>query len=84
MKITMLAVDPVTVNIREHNTVYLEVFIYLFLDLNIQAIIGPVGTVANMCPCSTKAVISNTGIFVAIAKKSYGSKLSIFLYAKNH
>ncbi len=33
-----------------------------------------------MCPWSTKAVISNTGIFVAIAKNTlYGSKLSIFL-----
>ncbi len=33
-----------------------------------------------MWPCSTKAVISNTGIFVAIANNTlYGSKLSIFL-----
>ncbi len=35
---------------------------------------------ANMCPWSTKAVISNTGIFVAIDNNTlYGSKLSIFL-----
>ncbi len=34
----------------------------------------------NMCPWSTKAVISNTGIFVAIDNNTlYGSKLSIFL-----
>ncbi len=34
----------------------------------------------NMWPWSTKAVISNTGIFVAIANNTlYGSKLSIFL-----
>ncbi len=33
-----------------------------------------------MCPWSTKAVLSNTGIFVAIANNTlYGSKLSIFL-----
>ncbi len=35
---------------------------------------------SHMCPCSTKAVISNTGIFVAIDNNTlYGSKLSIFL-----
>ncbi len=34
----------------------------------------------DMCPCSTKAVISNTGIFVAIDNNTlYGSKLYIFL-----
>ncbi len=34
----------------------------------------------NMWPWCTKAVISNTGIFVAIANNTlYGSKLSIFL-----
>ncbi len=33
-----------------------------------------------MCPWSTKAVISRTGIFVAIAKNTlYGLKLFIFL-----
>ncbi len=33
-----------------------------------------------MCPCSTKAVISNTAIFVAIDNNTlYGSKLYIFL-----
>ncbi len=33
-----------------------------------------------LCPCSTEAVISNTGIFVAIANNTlYGSKLYIFL-----
>ncbi len=35
---------------------------------------------AQMCPWSTKAVISNTGIFVAIANNTlYGSKLLFFL-----
>ncbi len=34
----------------------------------------------HICPWSTKAVISNTGIFVAIANNTlYGSKLYIFL-----
>ncbi len=34
----------------------------------------------EMCSCSTKAVISNTGIFVAIDNNTlYGSKLYIFL-----
>ncbi len=34
----------------------------------------------RMWPCSTKAVISNTGIFVAIDNNTlYGSKLYIFL-----
>ncbi len=33
-----------------------------------------------MCPCSTKAVISNTGIFVAIDNNTlYESKLYIFI-----
>ncbi len=37
----------------------------------------------NMCPWSTKAVISSTGIFVAIDNNTlYGSKLYIFFYAK--
>ncbi len=43
-------------------------------------------TISNtyMCPCSTKAVISNTGIFVAIANNTlHVSKLLIFCYAKN-
>ncbi len=35
---------------------------------------------SEMCPWSTKAVISNTGIFVAIDNNTlYGSKLYIFL-----
>ncbi len=35
---------------------------------------------AYLCPCSTKAVISSTGIFVAIDNNTlYGSKLSISL-----
>ncbi len=39
----------------------------------------------HMYPWSTKAVISNTGIFVAIANNTlYESKLSFFFYAKNH
>ncbi len=34
----------------------------------------------HLCPCSTKAVISNTGIFVAIDNNTlYGSKLYIFI-----
>ncbi len=34
----------------------------------------------NMCPWSTKAVISSTGIFVEIAKNTfYGSELLIFI-----
>ncbi len=38
-----------------------------------------------MCPWSTEAVISSTGIFVEIAKNTlYGSKLSFFFNAKNH
>ncbi len=37
-------------------------------------------TFLYMCPCRTKAVISNTGIFVVIANNTlYGSKLSISL-----
>ncbi len=65
--------------------VFMYAFIFLFflskemVDLSSQNTFISMAFY-KMCPWSTKAVISNTGIFVAIDNNTlYGSKLLIFI-----
>ncbi len=61
------------------NTSHIFYFFIIQLSLNSVCAIKSMISLEIMCPWSTKAVISNTGIFVAIDNNTlYESKLYIF------